>query len=724
MASPSNPRYSRKNTFARYLLRRPLSIALLVLVAFVLGALTFNSKARASAERQESPRLRSAMGSKENLTIIHNHSGGEEAHSTSTGDEPDPDVWIVQMENGEISCREPTPEEIPIYTRDPDVEGGIQINHLLVQTEQARVDAGENAETGLRIILVALSQLQASPDRALVEAAFMRAAAVWESRIKSPVDIVINIDYGPNVAGTTTPFEPGVLGSASSRRAEVDYPGARTNLIAGASTVQENALYNSLPTSFIPTDVGNVSVVSFNRSVAFAVGIPVPAIQNPDQREVATIGFNSAFSFDLDRSNGISPGQHDFEGVAIHEIGHALGFTSRNGAGSTFAITSWDIFRFRPGVTEATFATANRIQEIGGDQVFFLNQNFNPAQPVGSAMELGLSTGGPTPAPGCAGGRQSSHWKDDSCSGGFYIGVMDPTLPSGTVQNTTENDFIALEAIGWNLVSTQAAPPPPPPPPPPANDNFANAQTINGCSGSVNGTTLGATRETGEPSHDPGGSPGGGSVWYQWQAPSTGSVTINTTGSATNFDTVLAVYTGTSISALTVIAKNDDIELGVIRTSSVTFNATAGTAYKIAVDGWNGERGNFVLNWTQNNCTDVAPVLLTEEGTNRAVALDSVTQVRDPFPIIGLFNFSADQRTRVMLFTSDLGLGPGDNLSVLSVQVHGISLPIESAGPVPGLSQVSYIIVRLTEQLPSGDLSVTVTLRGVSSNTATIRVEQ
>jgi hypothetical protein len=144
--------------------------------------------------------------------------------------------------------------------------------------------------------------------------------------------------------------------------------------------------------------------------------------------------------------------------------------------------------------------------------------------------------------------------------------------------------------------------PTPTPTPAPPNDNFANAQIIAGCSGSVKGSNAIATKEAGEPSHSPDNNSGVGSVWYQWQAPITGSVTITTAGS--NFDTVLGVYTGNSVGTLTTIAKNDDVTNGVVTTSTVTFTATANTNYRIAVDGYDAGRGNIVLNWALSNCTD------------------------------------------------------------------------------------------------------------------------
>ena len=114
------------------------------------------------------------------------------------------------------------------------------------------------------------------------------------------------------------------------------------------------------------------------------------------------------------------------------------------------------------------------------------------------------------------------------------------------------------------------------------NDNFADATVLSGATLSVTGSNAGATKEVGEP--DIAGFAGGKSVWYSWTAPSTGAVTLTTTGS--NFDTLLGVYTGSAVSALTLIAANDDYNTGTITTSALSFGAIAGTTYHFAVDGW------------------------------------------------------------------------------------------------------------------------------------------
>lgn len=137
----------------------------------------------------------------------------------------------------------------------------------------------------------------------------------------------------------------------------------------------------------------------------------------------------------------------------------------------------------------------------------------------------------------------------------------------------------------------------------PANDNFANRITLSGSSVTVTGTNVNATKELGEPDH--AGNVGGKSVWYTWTAPSSGVVSIDTHGSS--FDTLLGVYTGTSVSALTTVASNDDDPAGGTTTSKVTFSAVAGTAYQIAVDGYGGVSGSITLNLSFAAGTLAAP---------------------------------------------------------------------------------------------------------------------
>ena len=123
----------------------------------------------------------------------------------------------------------------------------------------------------------------------------------------------------------------------------------------------------------------------------------------------------------------------------------------------------------------------------------------------------------------------------------------------------------------------------------PANDSFANRIPIAGSALGVSGVNSNATKEFSEPNH--GGNAGGKSVWWTWTAPFSGRASVRTAGS--NFDTLLAVYTGSAVNGLATINSNDND--GTNLTSRVTFDCVAGIPYPIAVDGRAGAAGNIML---------------------------------------------------------------------------------------------------------------------------------
>lgn len=124
----------------------------------------------------------------------------------------------------------------------------------------------------------------------------------------------------------------------------------------------------------------------------------------------------------------------------------------------------------------------------------------------------------------------------------------------------------------------------------PANDDFAAAVLVPAIGSTVYGTNVDATAESGEPVHAVAGADS--SVWWRWQAAVSRLVHVNTHGS--DFDTVVAVYSGSSVSALTGIASNDD-DGSANFNSGVLFQAQAGTDYYIAVAGGPGEAGQVTL---------------------------------------------------------------------------------------------------------------------------------
>ncbi len=176
----------------------------------------------------------------------------------------------------------------------------------------------------------------------------------------------------------------------------------------------------------------------------------------------------------------------------------------------------------------------------------------------------------------------------------------------------------------------------------PTNDALANAGTltVSGNSGQVTGATIGGTTQAGEPNHDT--EIPSHSIWWLWTAGSDTTATLTTFGS--NFDSVLGVYTGSTIDGLTKVASNDDEERGVIRTSKLSFTPTAGTTYAIAVDGWDGSYGQATLTLTLGAATGTAPII-TAGPANQSVTLGgavsfSVTASGDPSGYQWYFNGS------------------------------------------------------------------------------------
>lgn len=126
----------------------------------------------------------------------------------------------------------------------------------------------------------------------------------------------------------------------------------------------------------------------------------------------------------------------------------------------------------------------------------------------------------------------------------------------------------------------------------PPNDHFSNRVAVAAARLDLVGSNIQASREVDEPLH--AGSAGDTSIWWSWTAPNSGPVILSTFGSS--FDTVLAVYRGTRLSSLIQVAANDDIDpLSTLLTSSVLFNANAGTTYQIAIDGYDGASGTVAL---------------------------------------------------------------------------------------------------------------------------------
>ncbi|MDG1891657.1 MAG: Ig-like domain-containing protein [Verrucomicrobiota bacterium] len=132
-------------------------------------------------------------------------------------------------------------------------------------------------------------------------------------------------------------------------------------------------------------------------------------------------------------------------------------------------------------------------------------------------------------------------------------------------------------------------------------DQFDEATLISGDKGEVRATNIDATFENDEPMHV--GKRGGKSIWYRWNPLNNGVATLSLQGSS--FDTLLSVYTGTSLDQLVALKSDDD--RGGFSTSALQFNAEAGVDYFIAIDGFDGVFGNILFSWELDSVIEVDP---------------------------------------------------------------------------------------------------------------------
>ncbi|WP_293469092.1 NF038122 family metalloprotease [Phenylobacterium sp.] len=286
---------------------------------------------------------------------------------------------------------------------------------------------------------------------------FQVAAKYWESVFTN--DATIRLDVGYSNLG------PGILGSTGSTLYQfLDISDYQTLLSLNAtSALDATAVANLSPLS----GTGSVDVLVPGYLTGTS-GVDVDAAPRtaPDGQEIsntmaistanlkalvgdfgydgpdAEIQFSNQFAFDFDPRDGITPGTYDFIGVAVHEIGHALGFISgvddfdyNNGYTGSDVDDYWwgysaDMFRYSaPGQLDWT---------VGTESYFSID---------GGVTNLGnFSTGSQN-----GDGWQASHWKEPAVACTNFQGIMNPYICNGLEDSVKALDLALFDAIGWNV---------------------------------------------------------------------------------------------------------------------------------------------------------------------------------------------------------------------------------------------------------------------------------
>ena len=291
---------------------------------------------------------------------------------------------------------------------------------------------------------------------------FQQAANNWTSIFNDPITINITIDY--------VSLPTNVLGSTSVSYYSTPVSALYTQMVADATSTDDATAVANLPNgttannSFLinrTSQNGNSATPYFDnnnstnntRVRGTAANFKALGYTIPDGTD-ATIEFTSNTStavFDFDRSNGINPNQTDFIGVATHEIGHAMGFSSAsdgidNNPGQSednYTPTVLDLFRYSNDPIAGFPAPRRDITADARAKYFSIDGG---ATRVGN-MSTGVRFGD---------GNQTSHWKANEQSG-TYVGVMDPTAANGELLSITNNDIRAFDVMGYNRVGAGAA---------------------------------------------------------------------------------------------------------------------------------------------------------------------------------------------------------------------------------------------------------------------------
>ncbi len=301
-----------------------------------------------------------------------------------------------------------------------------------------------------------------------------------------------------------------------------------------------------------------------------------------EYRTESNIIFNDEYSwnvYDGPYQTGSRTGIVEFRRVAVHELGHALGLNHEDDV-PAIMVTS---------ISRGDTIVAPQADDIAGvDALYGTGTSRAPRTPVLTSPSNHARDVSLTP---------TLSWRRTTNADSYdvYFGTSsNPSFirnttrtsysPSRLAPNTTyywsiraKNSDGTARSATYRFTTILPAPP---------NDRFSRATRITGRSGRATGSNVGATDENGESGR------GTKSVWWRWQAPDNGRLTLGTIGS--NFDTMLGVYTGIRVSSLQSMAENDDANG---QQSRVMLDVTAGTTYQFRVAGYDGGTGQIVLNW-------------------------------------------------------------------------------------------------------------------------------
>jgi hypothetical protein len=273
-------------------------------------------------------------------------------------------------------------------------------------------------------------------------AAFLKAEQYLESLTNNSFTLTIDVTFAALPSQT--------LGLTSTIfLTNISYTNSRSGLFSSRDA-----------DDFIPFYLPSVSVPTrFNATTATVTNVtqmdwPVSlynATIAPFSNAAGTMQLSSTSTWDVDPTNGVTPGAYSLVDVIIHETGHAMGFVTKADASEDGKLFPLDLFRFasvdRAGLGNTNPATLQEFTSLAREVDYDAPSGGGVESNI-IASDIDMSDGDP---------YQASHLKQESSNPTLALGIMQPLLGQGVTFAPTyfrDADKILLDAMGWNITGT------------------------------------------------------------------------------------------------------------------------------------------------------------------------------------------------------------------------------------------------------------------------------